>query len=136
MGTWGTGPFDNDAAADWGYGLADGGLHHILVTLNAAADAGDFFDADEGAEAVAAAEAVARLRDGAWDESAHSAAVDEWISQQTGEVPADLAALAALAVRRVLAPGSELLDLWEEASDPDADNWRRTLDDLVGRLDI
>ena len=136
MGTWGTGPFDNDAAADWGYGLANGGLHHILATLGNVADSGDFLDADEAAGAVAAAEAVARLRGGAWNESVYSEAVDQWVGQQTGDVPADLSAMAARAVRRVLAPGSDLLDLWEETGGSDADHWKRTLDDLVGRLDI
>ena len=136
MGTWGTGAFDNDIASDWAYGLADGGIHLVSESLHAATDAADLLDADEGAAAIAAAETVARLRGGAWDESPHSGAVDEWVHAQTGEVPADLAALAAAAVRRVLAPGSELADLWDEADDADATTWRRVLDDLIGRLDL
>lgn len=136
MGTWGTGAFENDVASDWAYGLADGGLSHVSGSLHAAADASDFLDGDEGSEAVAAAETVARLRGGAWDESPHSDAVDEWVHAQIGEVPADLAALAAAAVRRVLAPGSELADLWSEAGETDAAAWRRILDDLIGRLDL
>ncbi|NND02046.1 MAG: DUF4259 domain-containing protein [Acidimicrobiia bacterium] len=136
MGTWGVGVFDNDVASDWTYGLGDRGLNHVSESLHAAADASEFLDADEGAEAVAAAETVARLRGGAWDESPYAEAVDEWVHAQTGDVPADLAALAAAAVRRVLAPGSELADLWAEAGEADAGEWRRVLDDLIGRLDV
>lgn len=136
MGSWGSGVFDNDTAADWAYGLHSGGVSYVAAALRTAVDSGDFLDSDEGAEALAAAETVARLRDPAWEPSPYSEAVDEWVRAQSGEVPADLAVLAAAAVRRVLSAGSELADLWEEAGADESAEWRRNLEDLVGRLDI
>lgn len=136
MGAWGFGIFDNDAAVDWAYGLEHGGIAYVAAALQAAVDSGDFLDSDEGAEALAAAETVARLRGGAWEESPYSAAVEEWVRSQSGEVPVDLAGLAAGAVRRVLSSGSELADVWTEAGELESAEWRRVLDDLVGRLDI
>jgi hypothetical protein len=136
MGAWGTDIFDNDAAADWSYGVADGGLRYVHSTLRDAVDAVGYLDADDGAAALAAAETVARLRGNAWVESAYSAAVDEWVKRQSGEVPTDLAALAALAVRRVIGDDSELADLWDEAGEAGYTAWRRVLDDLIGRLDV
>ena len=135
MGTWGHGAFDNDTAADWAYGLADGGLPRVTDALRTAVDASDVLDADEGAEAVAAAETVARLRGGAWEQTPHSEAVDEWVSQQSGEVPPDLAVLAAAALRRVLDQGSELAELWREAGESDAAAWQRAIDEIIERLD-
>lgn len=116
MGAWGTGPFDNDDAADWRYLLLDGGGPEVV---EAALRSGS------GAEAVAAA-AVVGL--------AHGATVDvpddvvEWLGAQD---PADLTALAGAAVvalDRVL-DGSELAELWREAGD---DSWE---DDVRGLAD-
>lgn len=135
MGSWGTDIFDNDVAADWSYGLADGGLRYVQAALRNASEEGDYLDADTGAEALAAAETVARLRGTPWVESAYSAAVDEWVGRQSGQVPSDLAVLAALAVRRVMAEGSELVDLWEESGEAGYTAWTRVLEDLIVRLD-
>lgn len=60
MGTWGSGPFDNDAAADF---LQDtGGSSRALteaVRRCADADAGDYLDVDDGQPALAACELIA-----------------------------------------------------------------------------
>ena len=134
MGAWGSGVFDNDAAADWALGLADGGYEYIRSTLAVAVEAGDFLDADEGAEALAAAEAVARLGGAGGVGSAYSEPVDGWVSAQAGNAPADLVALAARAVRAVLAESSELAELWDEAGVAEAAQWRRALEEILGRL--
>lgn len=64
MGTWGAGPFDNDAAADWLDQLDDSSvLEQITVALAAASPEGPI-PADAAAVAVAAAEVVARERIG------------------------------------------------------------------------
>ena len=47
MGAWGSGVFDDDAAADWAFGLARGAYEYIRSTLSIAVEAGDFLDADE-----------------------------------------------------------------------------------------
>ncbi len=60
MGTWDSGPFDNDAAADF---LSDSGSspHAIATTLRRCIDAAptDYLDVDDGQAAIAAAELVA-----------------------------------------------------------------------------
>jgi len=134
MGAWDTGVFDNDSAADWAHVLDGGGVRHIHETLLRAAEGGEFLDADEGAEALAAAETVARLLGGAWVESPYSAGVDEWVARQSGTVPDELRAVAIAAVNRTLGEGSELLDLWEESGDGPLADWRRVAADLLERL--
>ena len=62
MGAWGAGVFANDAAADWADDLVRGGSADVVrAALAAAAERSPEadLDADEGCEALAAAEVVA-----------------------------------------------------------------------------
>ncbi len=119
MGTWGTGSFDNDDAADFIYDVEQRGASVVKTALQKAANANGSLDAWDGAVAVAAAEfVVAGLghADGL-DESARE--VFATFEGRENELAA-LAPEARLAVSRVMAKGSELKELWEEDSvDPD-----------------
>lgn len=128
MGAWGTGPFDNDDASDWVYGLEDGGISTVESALSEALEGGDLA-APTDTNAVAAGEIVAAAL-------GHPVAglrenILELANGLAGSVTADHAARARTAAERVLA-GSELAELWGE-SDSDAE-WRGSVDDLIRRL--
>lgn len=60
MGTWDSGPFDNDAAADF-LGETDGSPRSLAAMLGKCADAppDEYLDVDDGQTAIAACELVA-----------------------------------------------------------------------------
>ena len=129
MGTWGSGPFDNDDAGDWTYQLTPDADVQVIEFALAAVEAGGDPDATTCQVAIAAAEVVAAgvgqpctsLPDD----------VEVWV-----EAHRDLpwSALASQAVRSIarIAIGSELRDLWAESSDDE--DWGAELQDLQRRL--
>jgi hypothetical protein len=124
MGTWGSGPFDNDDAADWAWQLtpeADEGVVAAALTPGAERAPGD-------AAVIAAAEVVA-----AGVGRPHPELPDEvaaWVAGRRDLGWTELVGLAVAAVER-LRGGSELADLWAE---PDDDAWAHEVDDLLDRL--
>src|SRR5215510_10720131 len=107
MGTWGVGPFDNDAASDLLFEIeqadpADRG-DVVRRALETAAAAEGYLDYDDAAAAVAAAALVATDGD---DEPPTDMAA--WPL----DLPADLAPLATRALDRVAGPRSEWRALW------------------------
>ena len=134
MGTWDTGTFDNDTAADWAWTLAEqDDLSLVEAALDAVLAAGDaYLEAPEAEEALAAAEVLARLR-GRWGvRNAYTEPVDTWVEAHPLVPPAALVEKAQRAIARVRTPPSELLELWEEAGD-DLAAWQAALDDLATR---
>ena len=133
MGAWGVGAFDNDAACDWGYELEQAqDISFVRETLARVAAVGsDYLDSDEGCEGLAACEVLARLK-GNWGvRDAHTETVDRWVAAHAGQPPTDLVGEALLVVDRVLAPPSELLELWSES---DVEEWRAAVADLRKRV--
>ncbi|TJZ46082.1 DUF4259 domain-containing protein [Streptomyces piniterrae] len=115
MGTWGTDPFDGDAAADFAGeldDLADGAerLAAIRAALAAAVEESDYLEAPEGEVAVAAAALVAAGRPG-------GRPVDVVYGPKgaIAEPSEELAELAASALERVLAADSEIAELWDDS---------------------
>lgn len=118
MGTWGTGPFDDDSAMDWAYGLdeADFSSRRQLIddALRAAVSCDDYLEQPMAAEAIASAAVVAQLRGGV---------VPEWsvprflVQGGRVEIDEESVALAARALDRVVADGSEWRELWEDAGE-------------------
>jgi Domain of unknown function (DUF4259) len=128
MGAWGAGPFDNDDALDW---LAMLSASRDFTEGRQALDVAreDYLDASDGSMALAAAKVVAvalghpapSLPDG----------VTAWVNSNRFVVaPAD-AAIALVAVERVLAGNSELQDLWADAA---CDTWLESVQALRQRL--
>lgn len=112
MGTWDTGPFDNDIAADFANTLDDAAPDRretlVRATLSRAVQAGDCLEAPEGEEAVAAAALIAAQCPGG-DAVSSSYGPEE-------PVPAfadDLRSLAVDALDRVVAEQSEIAELWD-----------------------
>ncbi|GAA1400945.1 DUF4259 domain-containing protein [Catellatospora coxensis] len=120
VGTWDSGPFDNDSAADWCGGLNDADpaerLGIIRQTLAEVADHVGFLDDRLGVRAVAAAAVIVSQRPGA--EALTSAyAPDFLVEGEALVVPEDVAALAVRALDRVVGDDSEWRELWEETGD-------------------
>ncbi|MFI7098152.1 DUF4259 domain-containing protein [Streptomyces sp. NPDC050161] len=114
MGTWGTDPFGGDAAADFAAGLAglpeSRRLFAVRAALAEAAEERRYLEAPEGEVAVAAAALLAAARPGA-----APCAPALGPGQAIPEPSEELAGLAVHALDRVLAPDSELAELWDES---------------------
>lgn len=132
MGTWGEGPFDDDGASDWAWELEesmDWGV--VEIALRGAADVGadDYLEAPDGQIAWAAAAVVAavddptiRLPDG----------VSNWLGHHRAARPREIRGVGLQALRRVLGPNSELVELWREAGEEDA--WRKKVEGVAAAL--
>ncbi|WP_155373888.1 DUF4259 domain-containing protein [Catellatospora vulcania] len=121
MGTWDSGPFDNDAAADWCGDLndADPGdrLGMIRQTLAAVADHAGYLDDRMGVRAVAAAAVIVSQRAPA--EPLNSPYAPDFLLEGGSlVVPDDVAALAVRALDRVVGDDSEWRELWEDTGEP------------------
>jgi hypothetical protein len=128
MGAWGSGPFENDDAADWAWELEEAQDDGVLrAALEAAIRERGYLDIREGANAVAAAAVTASALDGE-----HAALSDEVVAymDRVGRPNADLIELARRALDRVGKDG-ELAALWDETDDP---SWRQGLAALQQRL--
>lgn len=112
MGTWGDGPFQNDAALDWLSEAESRGVEAVRDALHRAASTpGDvYLDVDDGAPAIAAAVLVAAAS-GHGREALPAQALG-WLDRFASEVAAEDLALARRAVERVVARNSELASLW------------------------
>ena len=134
MGTWGADPLENDTAVDWMYGLGEvADLSLIEGTLDRALAFGDdLLPAADAEEALAAAEAVARLLGNFGARNEYTQTMDDWVSWMPEKPPLALLTKAWRIVARVRQPPSELLSLWTEAGGVEA--WARSLADLTIRL--
>lgn len=131
MGCWGIGPFDNDAAGDFIFSVADGGgLAAIEDAFDHVSEAGsEYLEAPTAEEAIAAAAIVARLKDRA---SLSSGEIEAWIAKEQPVASSALITKARDALHRVMIAPSELLELWQEAEEfPD---FQAGIDDLLRRL--
>jgi len=121
MGTWDTGPFDNDAAGDFCAALdeasADAREDIVRDTLMRVAGTGDHLEADESQEAVAAAALIAGQCPGGTPVGGLDGP-EEPLPDLTG-----LRSLAVQALDRVVSEPSELPELWEEGAS-DSTSWR------------
>jgi hypothetical protein len=117
MGTWGPGPFDNDAAADFIVELQASSLRLVAKTLRAIAraPAGKCIDVDEGGAGWAACEMVAL----AFGYSGTAALDDNILDLAAKLRPKEEQRLLALEVLpRIADPAnSELAGLWHEGGD-------------------
>src|SRR5262245_1582295 len=134
MGAWGTGIFDNDTACDWAFGLEE---TSDLSLIESAFDkvlniGGEYLDAGDAEEALAAAEAIARLK-GNWGiRNSYTEKMDRWV-ETTRLIPSQALIEKALkAIERLLSGPSELLELWGETEDFIA--WEESVKDLSKRL--
>lgn len=129
MGAWGSGPFDNDDAADWRYSLVDGGGPEIVAAALGAVLAGAADLATAGNAVAAAAVVGAGLR------VAQAEVPDDVRVWLAGQPPATWPPLAFDAVRALdqVLTRSELRELWGEADD---DSWAAETRALRDRIAV
>jgi hypothetical protein len=131
MGTWGSGPFDNDAAADFIGDALDSPAVTVEAALHAVADAapGKYLDVDDGQAAHAACELIA-LGLGYANATGLHADVRRLAMQLRPSEALRVLALAAIP-RIADVDSSEVAGLWHDGGDPE---WAASLDDLANRL--
>ncbi|MEU9336434.1 DUF4259 domain-containing protein [Streptomyces sp. NPDC048290] len=133
MGTWGTGPFDSDLAADFVDAL-EGLTHQQVIDVLERAfqrviDSGERVDSGNEAEAVAAGALVASTL----PDSPMVIDPDDGPSRPLPELPASLRASARLTLNRVLRDGSERATGWVDSAD--ADQWRQEVRQILQALE-
>ncbi|MDX2197702.1 MAG: DUF4259 domain-containing protein [Phycisphaerae bacterium] len=132
MGAWGSGAFENDFASDWVFGLEQvDDLSIIEEAFDELENAEAPIESDVGCVAIAACEVLARLIGRPESGESSEETVDEWVAGHPQEVPAALRQRAVKAIDRVMAEGSELRDLWDEAGDK---SWLTGVKNLRKRL--
>jgi hypothetical protein len=132
MGTWGTGPFDDDNASDWVWELQEASDWSVVEdALKAAVDveSAAYLEAPDGQVAWAAATVVAAA------DAPGLTVPDEvriWVDAHKDSQPAGLRTLGAAALRRVLADNSELVELWQAAGEER--EWRSNVQGVTTAL--
>jgi hypothetical protein len=115
MGTWGTGPFDDDTVMDFVDALldrrADGVQGRLEEAVRQAVDAEGHLGFAVGVRAVAAAVLLAGVPAGGSPE------VSAWRESLVLELTPDLAVEALRAIERAHSSGSELYELWAETGE-------------------
>jgi glutathione S-transferase len=112
---------------------ASGDIGFVEETLEAVLAVGDdYLEAPMASEAIAAAEAVARLQGHYGQRDAYSERVDAWVQRVSARPSPALIAKAHRALDRVLAEPSELLELWQESDETAA--WEGAVRELKTRL--
>jgi hypothetical protein len=134
MGAWGHLNFENDTALDLVYEIEEKGADRIKTAIEAinSREEDAFLDSDLCAEALAAIEYIAAVKNKASEDFPEDA--EEWLT------PANKDSL--LAIRNLIPKSkqaidriqhnSELKDLWEETED--FDKWTKVLEDLSARI--
>ncbi len=122
MGTWDTGPFDNDTAADWCDQLEEAEpaqrAQLVEAALTAVLHETGYLDSDLAAEAIAATAIVASQRPGGPPlESGY--APDFLMDGGTLPLPEHLAGSALRALYRIQSADSQWRQLWEQSDNLD-----------------
>jgi hypothetical protein len=133
MGAWGALAFDNDDANDWAYGLDGVSDLSLVESAFKQVDSvgSSYLEQGLACNALAACEVLARLRGRPGYTNAYTEKVDQWVAAHRIDSPTGLITRGEAAIDRILGPGSELRDLWEEAG---AEEWRAAVADLRSRM--
>jgi hypothetical protein len=134
MGAWSEGSFGNDDAADWVNALEEqDDLSFVEATIaRALVPPDEYLESPTACEAIAAAEVVARLL-GNWGmRDAETEPVDAWVERVGLRPSSTLVIRTQDALSRILAPNSELLELWEESDD--SASWMKAMVELRSRV--
>jgi hypothetical protein len=133
MGAWSEDTFGNDTACDWvGDFMRSPGLEAVSKAIQAVLAAEDDLDSDEACECLAACEVIARLQ-GRWGlRNSYSEELDKWVEENPIVVPDALKEAAEAAIERILAPNSELPELWDDGGRNET--WHDAINDLRHRI--
>lgn len=134
MNIWGTGPFENEVGAAFAQEVMQDGAFALAEAFDVALDPdGDFLAAEEGWRALAAAEVLAAVLTG---ETAGlvDAGLRAWVAGADAAALEPLREPAQEALARIVAPDSELPELWDSAEDAEA--WRASAERLRAALKL
>lgn len=132
MGAWGAGPFDNDDAGDFADTVAvRGGIAAIKSAFDQVF-AADYVEAPLAWEAVAGADIIAMLAGRPGDKTDYPESIQAWAKKAAHTPSATQMEDARRALDRILAPQSELLELWTDSDELEA--WKASLEDIKRRL--
>jgi hypothetical protein len=133
MGCWAIGSFGNDDAADWLYDLAEqNDLSLVKKTITQLLLVDGYLDASYATEALAAIEVIAAALSRPTATARANEDLMGWIARVKQLPEQSLVADAIRAVDRILAPESELRELWEDTDEFVA--WQADVADLRAQL--
>jgi hypothetical protein len=134
MGAWSHESFGNDDACDFAATITEtDDLSAVDEILESVMQVGSgYLEAPEASQAIAAAEAVARLQ-GNWGlRDAYSEDLDAWVERVKIVPSKELALKAKRALERIITEPSELLELWQEGDE--SEKWVDAVRELERRL--
>ena len=133
MGTWALHSFANDDAGDLIGGLVDGtDLSPVQEAIGRVENAEGYLEAPEAQQGIAACEVVALVLGHASAASQAEEALTAWVARVKPSVDTGVVSQAVQVVDRVLAPNSELRELWEESEE--FNDWQADVRALRARL--
>ena len=133
MGAWGTGPFDNDDAADWAADLEEAGdpLAFVSETFETVETSEEYVESPDAACAIAAAAWLASALPGT--PVAASSYAPEVAAPTDREAIDPLLDRAVVVLQKVLGEDSEWRELWDEAGNTEAPAAVTALAEFIGR---
>ena len=135
MGAWGIGSFENDDAGDF---LADatesGDLSLLLEVLDNVLTSTEYVEAPDATQAIVAAEIIAAALGRPTLAAQREEELCHWLAHIRPTIDGDLAAQAREALARILAPNSELRELWEETDY--FTEWQASVVELMQQLQV
>jgi hypothetical protein len=133
MGAWGVLAFDNDDAGDWAYGLEEvDDLSLVESAFEVVERAGDYLEAPDASNALAACEVIARLQGKPGYTNAYTETADNWVAAHPMKPSVKLVVRAEAVIDRILGENSELAELWRESEEADA--WVAAVEELRERV--
>ena len=135
MGCWAIGSFGNDSAADWLCDLMEtSDLSLVQETIARVLAADGYLDSPDATDALAAVEVVAAALGRPTAEAENEPELLEWIARIKPSPDARLVSDSQKAIDRILAPESELRELWEDTED--FSDWQAEVTGLRSRLQV
>ena len=133
MGTWALHSFANDDACDLISNLIEGAdLSPVQEAIERVQSTAGYLEAPEAQQAIAACEVVALVLGRASAASQAEEELTAWVARVKPSVEAAVVSQAVQVVDRVLAPDSELRELWQESDEFNA--WQADVRTLRARL--
>jgi hypothetical protein len=134
VGAWGSGVFENDTACDFASTVAEGGGIPALTRAldRVLSSEGNYLEAPDAEEGLAAAEIIARLRSHSGEETAYTASIDAWVKSAQIAASDELVEKAKRSIARILSKRCELRELWTDSKD--FEDWKRSTEEVLTRL--
>jgi len=133
MGTWALHSFANDDAGDLIGDLVEGSdLSSVQEAIERVQSTEGYLEAPEAQQGIAACEVVALVLGHGSTASQAEEELTAWVARVKPSVDAAIVSQAVQVVDRVLAPDSELRELWEESDE--FNGWQADVRSLRARL--